>query len=212
MVQRNLFLKFIIFWYWYQWKEVECFFLQISMKVSVFFQKGKVSFPQALIKVSIYNYQQQKYKRKQKAQFWQLMFTWSLWYVLIMPLFELIIIINICFLSEKLQFFFYNAIITKWNIWTINIFFGNTKGLFGITKWNIFTSGLISTWRSAERFFAKFFCFLFDNTSWCYLVFVSIFIPYSLSFTFIVHCDWTWLRVVLLAYCAYLLLFRTLIS
>ena len=138
MVQRNLFLKFIIFWYWYQWKEVECFFLQISMKVSVFFQKGKVSFPQALIKVSIYNYQQQKYKRKQKAQFWQLMFTWSLWYVLIMPLFELIIIINICFLSEKLQFFFYNAIITKWNIWTINIFFGNTKGLFGISVFFFF--------------------------------------------------------------------------
>ena len=39
----------------------------------------------------------------------------------------------------------------------------------------LFTSRSISTWRVAERFFAKFFGFLFDNTSWCYLVFASFF-------------------------------------
>ena len=30
-------------------------------------------------------------------------------------------------------------------------------------------------WRAAEKFFAKFFGFLFDNTSPCYLVFASFF-------------------------------------
>ena len=40
----------------------------------------------------------------------------------------------------------------------------------------LFTSRSISTWRVAERFFAKFFGFLFNNTSWCYLVFAS-FVP-----------------------------------
>ena len=30
-------------------------------------------------------------------------------------------------------------------------------------------------WRVAEKFFAEFFGFLFDNMFWCYLVFVSIF-------------------------------------
>ena len=39
----------------------------------------------------------------------------------------------------------------------------------------LFTSRSISTWRVAERFFAKFFGFLFNNTSWCYLVFASFF-------------------------------------
>ena len=39
----------------------------------------------------------------------------------------------------------------------------------------LFISRSISTWRVAERFFAKFFGFLFDNTSWCYLVFASFF-------------------------------------
>ena len=39
-----------------------------------------------------------------------------------------------------------------------------------------------------ERFFAEFFDFLFDNTSWCYFVFVSLF-PYScaLHLLLIVH-------------------------
>ena len=41
-------------------------------------------------------------------------------------------------------------------------------------------------WRVAERFFTKYFGFLFDNTSRCYLVFASLF-PYSLNFTFIVY-------------------------
>ena len=53
---------------------------------------------------------------------------------------------------------------------------------------NLFTSGSISTWRIAERFFVEFFNFLFNNTSWCYLIFTSLF-PYScaLLFLFIVH-------------------------
>ena len=50
---------------------------------------------------------------------------------------------------------------------------------------NLFIGELISTWKVAKRFFAEFFGFLFDNTSWCYLVFASLF-PYSLSF--IVYC------------------------
>ena len=40
---------------------------------------------------------------------------------------------------------------------------------------NLFTSGLISAWRAAERFFAKYFNFLFDNTFRCYLVLSSLF-------------------------------------
>ena len=53
---------------------------------------------------------------------------------------------------------------------------------------NLFTSGSISTWRVAEKFFTEFFGFLFDNTFWCYLVFASL-LPYSLNFTllFIVY-------------------------
>ena len=39
----------------------------------------------------------------------------------------------------------------------------------------LFSSRSISTWRVVERFFAVFFGFLFDNTSWCYLVFASLF-------------------------------------
>ena len=39
----------------------------------------------------------------------------------------------------------------------------------------LFSSESISTWRVAEKFFAEFFGFLFDNMFWCYLVFVSIF-------------------------------------
>ena len=33
-----------------------------------------------------------------------------------------------------------------------------------------------TAWRAAERFFAEFFGFLFDNTSWYYLVFASFFL------------------------------------
>ena len=52
----------------------------------------------------------------------------------------------------------------------------------------LFSSGLISTWRVTERFFAEFFGFLFDNMSWCYLVFASLF-PYScaLHLLFVFH-------------------------
>ena len=52
----------------------------------------------------------------------------------------------------------------------------------------LFSSGLITTWRAAERFFAEFFDFLFDNTSWCYLV-VASFFPYScaLLLLFVLH-------------------------
>ena len=39
----------------------------------------------------------------------------------------------------------------------------------------VFSSGLILNWRVAKRFFTEFFNFLFDNTSWCYLVFASLF-------------------------------------
>ena len=52
----------------------------------------------------------------------------------------------------------------------------------------LFTSELISIWRVAERFFAEFFGFLFDNTSWCYLV-VAFLFPYScaLLLLFVIH-------------------------
>ena len=45
-----------------------------------------------------------------------------------------------------------------------------------------------TAWRAAERFFAEFFGFLFNNTSTCYLVFASLF-PYScaLLLLFVVH-------------------------
>ena len=50
------------------------------------------------------------------------------------------------------------------------------------------SSGSIIAWKVAERFFAEFFNFLFDNTSACYLVFASLF-PYSyaLLLLFVVH-------------------------
>ena len=48
------------------------------------------------------------------------------------------------------------------------------EGLLLFMYSNLFTNGLISTWRVTERFFAKFFDFLFDNTSQCYLVFASL--------------------------------------
>ena len=53
---------------------------------------------------------------------------------------------------------------------------------------NLFTSKSISTRRVAKRFFAEFFSFLFDNISWCYIVFTSLF-PYSctLLLLLIVH-------------------------
>ena len=49
------------------------------------------------------------------------------------------------------------------------------EGLLLFVYSNLFTSGSISTWRVVDRFFAEFFGFLFDNMSWCYLVFSSLF-------------------------------------
>ena len=63
--------------------------------------------------------------------------------------------------------------------------------------WRVFcyscTSTLLSsrsilTWRVAERFYSKFFGFLFDNTSWCYLVFTSLF-PTLLAFILLLMMD-----------------------
>ena len=44
------------------------------------------------------------------------------------------------------------------------------------------------TWRAAERFFTEFFGFLFDNTSWCNLVFTSFF-PTLLVFILLLVFD-----------------------
>ena len=52
----------------------------------------------------------------------------------------------------------------------------------------LFPSESISTWRVTERFFAEFFSFLFDNTSWCYLVFASFF-PTLLAFILLLMMD-----------------------
>ena len=60
------------------------------------------------------------------------------------------------------------------------------EGLLQFVYPNLLSSGLIL--RAAKRFFAKFFGFLFDNISMCYLVFTSLF-PYScaLLLLFVVH-------------------------
>ena len=39
----------------------------------------------------------------------------------------------------------------------------------------LFSSGSLSTWRVAEKFSVKFFNFLFNNASRCYLMFASLF-------------------------------------
>ena len=59
------------------------------------------------------------------------------------------------------------------------------EGLLLFVYSNLFTSRLISTWRVVEKFFVEFFGFFFDNTSWYYLVFASLF-PFSLNFISIV--------------------------
>ena len=56
------------------------------------------------------------------------------------------------------------------------------EGLFLFVYSNLFTNGLISTWRVAKRFFTKFFSFLFDNTTWSYLVCISLPLLFKLSF------------------------------
>ena len=46
---------------------------------------------------------------------------------------------------------------------------------------NLLSSESITAWKAAERFFAEFFSFLFDNTSACYLV-SAFFFPTLLPF------------------------------
>ena len=46
----------------------------------------------------------------------------------------------------------------------------------------LFSSGSITTWREAVRFFAEFFSFLFDNMSRYYLVFASLFATFKFYF------------------------------
>ena len=81
------------------------------------------------------------------------------------------------------------------------------EGLLLFMYSNLLTSGSISTWRVAERFFAKFFGFLFDYTSWRYLVFASL-LPYfcALLLLFVVH---VYVLEYLSVICTHLLLFRT---
>ena len=63
---------------------------------------------------------------------------------------------------------------------------------------NWLSSGSITAWREAERFYAEDFDFLFDNTSLCCLC-VCILLPYSFSFHITAMLYWIWLRVV---YCS----------
>ena len=58
----------------------------------------------------------------------------------------------------------------------------------------IFSSGLLTAWRVAERFYAEGFSFLFDNTLLCCLC-VCISLPLSLPFIFCCGCDFNWLRL-----------------
>ena len=57
-----------------------------------------------------------------------------------------------------------------------------------------FSSGLLTAWRAAERFYAKGFGFLFDNTTSIVLVFASLF-PLSLPFNYYCDCDYLWFRL-----------------
>ena len=77
------------------------------------------------------------------------------------------------------------------------------EGLLLFMYPNWFSSGSFTTWSAAERFFAEFFSFLFDNTCRCYLVFASLF-PLLLSFNFY------WLWLIKSVYCLYFI-FRTYI-
>ena len=60
----------------------------------------------------------------------------------------------------------------------------------------LFSSGLILTWRVAERFFAEFFAFVFNNTSLCYLVVASFFL-YSCALLLLDCCSCLCTRVVI---------------
>ena len=62
------------------------------------------------------------------------------------------------------------------------------KGFLLFVYSNLFISESISIWRVVERFFTEFFGFLFDNTFWCYFVFVSFFLySCALLLLFIIH-------------------------
>ena len=56
-----------------------------------------------------------------------------------------------------------------------------------------FSSGLLTAWRAAKRFYAEGFDFLFDNTSLCCPC-VCISLPLSLPFIFCCGSDFNWLR------------------
>ena len=57
------------------------------------------------------------------------------------------------------------------------------EGLLLFVYPNWLFSGSITAWKAAERFYAEYFGFLFDNTSVCYLVF-AFFFPTLLPFIF----------------------------
>ena len=59
---------------------------------------------------------------------------------------------------------------------------------------NYISSGLLTAWRAAERFYAEGFSFLFDNTSLCCPC-VCISLPLSLPSIFCCGCDFNWLRL-----------------
>ena len=76
------------------------------------------------------------------------------------------------------------------------------EGLLIFVSSTLFSSGSITTWRVAERFFSEFFSFLFDNTSWCYLVFVFLFPTLKLYFILLImdeygleQCYWLFAHI-----------------
>ena len=65
-----------------------------------------------------------------------------------------------------------------------------------------FSSGFLTAWSAAERFYAEGFGFLFDNTSSVVLVFASLF-PLSLPFNYCCGCDYLWFRLFINSVLAY---------
>ena len=70
------------------------------------------------------------------------------------------------------------------------------EGLLLFVYLNLLSSDRFTAWRAAEKFFAQFFGFLFDNTSRCYLVF-AFSLPLLLCFTFIICYSCLCTRVVI---------------
>ena len=58
------------------------------------------------------------------------------------------------------------------------------EGLLLSMYFNYISSGLFTTWRAVERFYAEGFGFLFDNTSRVVFVFTSSF-PFIFAFYFL---------------------------